>query len=128
MRLEDTHLIGKVVPMGSLTFAYHDEPECPGIVSAHCLELDIGGQGATPEAATKNLQDAIEAYLLHHLEADERVAARPAPAELWNLPKKETYQLLLCFVRGKAKEQHREVRFVLTPSGRFDPEALQAFA
>lgn len=51
---------------------------------AHCLQLDVVGQGDTPEAAAREM---IDLTLFHLREAlhdnDVKSTFRPAPVEIW---------------------------------------------
>lgn len=123
MRLNDTQQL-EVQLVGPLTFVYYEEEGFEGIVGAHCLELDIGGQGASREDATRSLQEAIETFVLFHVNEGQPWSVEPAPPSLANLPDRRTYHLLL--VRTLDREEPvRTVRFVEPPE-RFTPEA--AFA
>jgi predicted RNase H-like HicB family nuclease len=121
MGISGTHPV-QVVPLGPLTFVYYDEPACRGI-AVHCLELDIGGQGPTREAATKDLQHAIEVYVKHHLDQGEIIQLRPAPSDLQALADRERFQALLIRYRESKSRERREL-VLMRPPERFAPQEL----
>lgn len=123
MRLSDTHWVHEAVPLPPLSFVTYEDQDCGGgVFSAHCLELDIGGQGATADAAIKDLQEALELYILAKLDEGENIAHRPAPKELWALPSKKFFPLLLRL--RKRRKERQEVVFA-PPAPAFGASGLQ---
>lgn len=110
----------KVLPLGQLTFVYYPEPVCGG-VAAHCLELDMGGQGVDRASAAEDLQAAIEVYLEHLAEHREPLEPRCAPEEFQRIEDRETFCLQV--VRVEFKKRKRSVREVIfsQPPERFEP-------
>lgn len=57
--------------------------DAPHIWVAHCLELDVISQGATPGQASDAIREAVEMTLLDDLNAGlDPFGRRPAPAEI----------------------------------------------
>jgi len=53
---------------------------------AHCLELDLVGEGATPREALDTLVELVECHVATAIEDGDLASIfRPAPAELWRL-------------------------------------------
>ena len=122
--LSDTHIVRVVQPLGRLTFVHYPEPACDGW-AAHCVELDIGGQGTDRRTATDDLQASIETYVLHYLENDEAVPIRDAPEELRSIQEREVFMLLWIRLRVK-NTQRREVVFSSLPPERFSADLVPA--
>jgi predicted RNase H-like HicB family nuclease len=117
MGLAETHNLD-LHAVGPLTFAYYDEPDCEGVLGAHCLELDVAAQGPTREGARKELQAALETYLLHFLESGDPVPLRSAPDEIQACQDREVFHVY--FVRYKLHREHRkEIHFAPPPPQRF---------
>ena len=116
MQLNDTHEV-EMRTLGPLTFVYYQEEGYDELVGAHCLELDIGGQGVDRNEATQNLQAAIETYVQHHLDTGEKMELRRAPPDLANLPDRVTLHLILvtCHAHPPEPEPRRQVKFVDPP-------------
>jgi hypothetical protein len=126
MRPTNSRWVHEAVPLPALTFVtYEDRESGAGVFAAHCLELDIGGQGPSPEAAVKDLQEALELYLITKLDAGEDIGVRPAPKELWNLPGQRYFPLLLRMRRRKLRKDRKEVVFT-RPAPSFDIDSLPA--
>ncbi len=52
---------------------------------AHCLELDMLGDGTTQEEALKTMRNLVEAQIeFHFKQGIEDKLFHPAPAEYWN--------------------------------------------
>ena len=112
-----------LIHLGPLTFVFYEEPGYEEIVGAHCLELDMGGQGANRDEATANLQECIETYVLYHVEEGIPFEARRASPELANLRDRITFALLLLVQAHEVSTPARaEVRFLRPPSS-FEPGA-----
>jgi hypothetical protein len=68
-----------------LTFTFYEAPDLPGTTCAHCLELDVVGQGVDNDEARGSLMDAIELYVQCKVEHRElSTLFSPAPADVWN--------------------------------------------
>lgn len=95
------HVEQEVLELLQLTVVFYDDPELEGVVCAHCLEFDIGGQGGTRDEARADVQDAVILYVVTELEmaGDDEEVFRPAPAELWKLRDRETASLGVLRVR-----------------------------
>ena len=120
MPVKERRLVEDVHPFGPLTFVFYQEEGFENLVGAHCLELDIGGQGATREEATKDLQNAIETYVLHHLDTREPMEVRRAMPDLANLSDRAVYHLLVVQVRVESTTRP-EIVFAQPPAS-FTPE------
>ncbi len=58
-------------------------PDAPHIWVAHCLELDVVSQGATPGQANEAIREAVEMVLLDDLNAGfDPFGRHPAPADI----------------------------------------------
>ncbi|RKY04567.1 MAG: hypothetical protein DRP66_11560, partial [Planctomycetota bacterium] len=59
----------------------YPSPDAKGLLVAHCLELDLIGEGATPQEAVVELKQAIELQI----EACKSLSQLffPAPAYVW---------------------------------------------
>ena len=120
MRPSNSRWVHEAVPLPALTFVcYEDRESGPGVHAAHCLELDIGGQGPSPEDAIRDLQEALELYILTKLDAGEEIGPRQAPKELWALPRQRYFPLILRLRRRKLRADRREVVFT-RPAPSFD--------
>ena len=65
---------------------------------AHCLDLDIAGEGNTPEEAVKELSELINEQIFFAINNDmEELLVHPAPKEDW-----------LLYVKRKAEEAKKE--------------------
>ena len=113
-----------VRPLGPLTFVFHHEVECPGTYSAHCLELDIGGSGKDRREALRDVQDAVETFVLHHYENGEDVPLRAAPSDLLEVLDRKVFHLLLVWSTNKSEASFHEVAFTDPPPAVFNPENL----
>ena len=124
MRPSNSRWVHEAVPLPAMTFVcYEDRESGPGIHAAHCLELDIGGQGSSPDEALQDLQEALELYILTKLDAGEDIGVRPAPEQLWKLPRQRYFPLLLRLRRRKLRKDRREVVFT-RPAPSFDEGSL----
>ncbi len=68
-----------------LTLIFYPSLDLSGVTCAHCLELDIVGQGPDQDAAQANLMEAIELYVGFKLDEQELDSLYcPAPSSIWN--------------------------------------------
>ena len=113
-----------IANLGPLTFVYVREDEGEGI-TAHCLELDLAGQGGNLDEAREDVQRAVETYILYHLDTARELRARPAPEDLLESgATRETFHLLVLERTRSKKKPKREVVFVPPPPPTFSPAAL----
>lgn len=104
-----------------LTFAFYPAEDRKGIILAHCLELDVVGQGKDQAAARAALQEAIEIYVQYKLDCGEiQRLYSPAPAGIWNMKTTERWRHgVLIRVYPVDHEVQAEVRFL--PGGTLLP-------
>jgi hypothetical protein len=83
---------------------------------AHCLELDLVAEGASPEDATRALYRLTEFQLAKAMEeGDVTTAFRPAPADVWRM----------YWLAGKQPDSHAVPRFKpKAPVDRFETRQL----
>lgn len=108
-----------------LTFAFYTAPDDEDVTCAHCLELDIVGQGLSSEEARQELMDAAELYVTCKVDEGEIESLfRPAPAEIWNAQTTERWSHSLVLgikvVTAEASQATRleatDVRFTPNPT------------
>jgi|GEM_PF-6540139 len=76
-----------------LTFAFYPATDRKGMVLAHCLELDVVGQGRDVVSARAALQEAVETYVQYRVACgDAAQLYSPAPADVWNIKATERWR------------------------------------
>jgi hypothetical protein len=124
--LDETAEVENLGSFGPLTFVYYQEEGFDGLIGAHCLELDIGGQGATREEATRDLQSAVKTYVLYHLDNNLEMEDRLAPPELANLLDRSIQNLVILRVVNKRETSPKRQALFVRPPERFTPALTPA--
>lgn len=101
---------------GLLTFVFYPEGE---MILAHCLELDMLGQGKTRDEARGDLKDSISTFIEDYFDAPEEWEPHAAPNDVQHLPEREVWDVIV-----HVAPEHARVR----PEPAFVEPSQQPFA